>query len=205
MEKRSKTKKNILMIGSAALAATVGWLITEPWNEAYGFLRSFMIGSVVGLFIVLSILSFNYLYYKKVNLLKKTLRNPSIYIFPIAGDFLSEIVYSSLYGFPLARVFSWAIWGLFLGLAINYYDRNRDKIIVGIVGGFLGGAISAFLFDIIGVFVSSYGGTVARAASFILFAIVLASSLILVESLYKKLSGNSNQFDFKNLKLKNKV
>ena len=69
----------------------------------------------------------------------------------------------------------------------------------------MGGAISAFLFDIIGGFVSSYGGTVARAASFILFAIVLASSLILVESLYKKLSGNSNQFDFKNLKLKNKV
>ncbi len=205
MEKRSKTKRNILMIGSTALAATVGWLITEPWHERFGYLRSTAIGLVVGLFIVLSIVSFNYFYYKKVHLLKKTLKHPSIYIFPIIGDVLSKFLYASIYEFSLARILSWAVWGLFLGLAISFHDRNRDKIIVGVTGGFLGGGLGALIFDIVGDFVSSYGGTVARAVGFILYAIVLASSLILVESLYIKLSGNSNQFDFKNLKLKNKV
>jgi hypothetical protein len=46
-------------------------------------------------------------------------------------------------------------------------------------------------------------GTMARAISFILFAIILALSLLWTESLYSKLSGrNNHKFGFNNLKLK---
>lgn len=203
-------KKNILQIIMAALGALLGWLITEPWEENFTLSRDMFIGSVVGLFIVLFIvlfiLSFKYLYFKKIDLLKKNLKHPLVYILPILGVFLNEILYTILYGILISRVISWAFWGLFLGLAINIYDKQKDKIIIGLIGGGLGGALGAILFDVIYLIMAIDAGPIARAFGFLVFAIALALSLIITESLYKKLSGtNRNSFDFNDFKInKNK-
>jgi MFS family permease len=198
-------KKKIFLIFTATIGAFIGWLITEPWSDSFGFTRNLIIGIVVGLFIVLSIISFNYIYFKKFNLLKQNLKYPLVYIFPIIGFFLASILYSVLQGGVVGRLLSWALWGLFLGLAINIYDRKKDKILVGIIGGIVGGTLGALLFELISNALNINGGVVARALGFVLFAIILAISLIWVESLYKKLSGsNTNKFDFDDLKINKK-
>ena len=102
------------------------------------------------------------------------------------------------------RVMGWMLYGLFLGLAINIEDKKRDKIVIGIIGGLIGGLLSSLLF----VFIDSFdlSGSLARAFSFMLFALILVLSLLIVESLYKKLSGNTQgQFDFSKIKLDGKA
>ena len=97
------------------------------------------------------------------------------------------------------RIIGWAVFGLMIGLTIGIIDRNKDKVIIGLAGGFAGGALSAILFLGIGQLQVSEGA-LARGLSFFILGLLLGGALYLVQFSYNKMFKSRDLLDLEKLK-----
>ena len=80
------------------------------------------------------------------------------------------------------RLGGWALFGLLIGLTVGLIEKNRDKFIIGILGGTLGGAISALIFLFLDQL--SLPSSSSRMVSFAILGIIIALALWIVQTIY---------------------
>jgi uncharacterized protein YegL len=68
-----------------ALGALIGWTITEPWVEDYGFIRDLFLFYGLGLGIVIGVVSEQSIYYRKLSVLSPILKKKWLYLLPLLG------------------------------------------------------------------------------------------------------------------------
>ncbi len=101
---------------------------------------------------------------------------------------------------PVWRLVSgWSLFGLMVGLAVGWLSRaNRSRmIVVGVVGGTLGGALSAILFWLLDLL--ALGGATARGVSFSLLGLTLGFCIFLAGEIYTRVTGDKGMADFSSL------
>jgi hypothetical protein len=79
---------------------------------------------------------------------------------------------------PLTRVLGWAVLGVFVGTTEGVRKRSPRKLGIGLISGFLGGALGGVLVEYSGAFVSEAQG---RPLGLLLFGLLVAFAYGLVE------------------------
>lgn len=102
-------------------------------------------------------------------------------------------------GYPVSRAIGWACMGIFIGLAEGFRSRSSKKMVVGILGGFIGGILGGFTIEYLRLlFPDSF---VSRLSGLLVFGFLIGLFYSIIEKQFslgilKLLNGSHKGKEF---------